>query len=77
MILRAIASLVAITMMIIAGTPALADADAFPWKLLKNASDGNLYIAHEYASEEACRADGEIAAREALKSQCSPALLPP
>jgi hypothetical protein len=53
------------------GGPALADADAFPWKLLKNASDGNLYVAHEYASEEACRADGEIAAREATAANCA------
>jgi hypothetical protein len=47
-----------------------ADADAFPWKLLKTAPDGNLYIAHEYASEEACRADGERAAREATAVNC-------
>jgi hypothetical protein len=70
-IMRAVASLAVITMTIIAGTPALADADAFPWKLLKNTSDGNLYIAHEYASQEACRADGGIAAREATAVNCT------
>jgi hypothetical protein len=67
---RTIAWLVVFTMMIIARAPALADADAFPWKLLENASDGHLYIAHEYASEEACRADGERAAREATAVNC-------
>jgi hypothetical protein len=70
-IMRAVASLVATAMMIIAGTSALADADAFPWKLLKNAADGNFYVAHEYASEQACRADGEIAAREATAANCT------
>ena len=42
---------------------AKADADSFPWKLLKGAPNGNWYVAHEYATEQACRSDGEIAAR--------------
>ena len=50
---------------------AKADADAFPWKLLKGYPSQTLYIAHEYATEQACRADGEIAAREATASNCS------
>jgi len=50
-----------------------ADADAFPWKLFKGAPNGTWYIAHEYATEQACRSDGEQAAREATASNCSTA----
>jgi hypothetical protein len=50
---------------------AKADADAFPWKLFESAPNGTFYIAHEYATEQACRSDGEIAARELTASNCS------
>ena len=48
-----------------------ADADAFPWKLFEGTPNGTWYIAHEYATEQACRSDGEKAAREATASNCS------
>jgi hypothetical protein len=51
--------------------PVRADADAFPWKLLQGTPNGTWYVAHEYATERACRSDGEIAAREATASNCS------
>ncbi len=54
-------------------TSVKADADAFPWKLFKGAPNGTWYIAHEYATEQACRSDGEEAAREATASNCSAA----
>jgi len=50
-----------------------ADADAFPWKLFEATPNGTWYIAHEYATEQACRSDGEKAAREATASNCSAA----
>src|SRR5271165_2601845 len=50
-----------------------ADADAFPWKLFESTPNGTWYIAHEYATEQACRSDGEKAARESTASNCSAA----
>ena len=48
-----------------------ADADAFPWKLFKGFPDGTWRVVQEYATEAACRSDGESMARELTASNCT------
>jgi hypothetical protein len=50
---------------------AKADADVYPWKLLETTPDGKLYIAHEYATKNACRWEGEKAARDETAVNCT------
>jgi hypothetical protein len=66
-----IAAVAAFALGVLAPLSANASADAYPWKLLLSAPNGNLFIAHEYTTEAACRADGESTAREQTAVNCT------
>jgi hypothetical protein len=58
---------------LVAPTPVKAEGDTFPWKLLVGTPSGTRYVAHEYATQQACRSDGVVAGRKATANNCTAA----